>query len=248
MAKKIAVVWASKGGLGDVGKFAASHAALRGSAVELTAVALSEDGAATGVESTEVFPATRAEKLQETLKDVEIKKVNIKSEDAEESLATIFSGVDAVIACPGSRQSGIATTCTIGARKIVAAMKKAKVERLVVLSSFGIGDDYMPSSVLKFFWGFLLRVVWPTMRRDVEGMEKIVKESGLEYLIVRPMGVDPKELPVGSYAILTARGQGSLPLTVAKDDVGLFLLEEAVAPKHTKTGVTIGKDKTATVV
>eukprot|EP00913_Durusdinium_trenchii_P035945 g33632.t1 len=178
--------------------------------------------------TTGVFPATRAEKLQETLKDVEIKK---------ESLATIFSGVDAVIACPGSRQSGIATTCTIGARKIVAAMKKAKVERLVVLSSFGIGDDYMPSSVLKFFWGFLLRVVWPTMRRDVEGMEKI---SGLEYLIVRPMGVDPKELPVGSYAILTARGQGSLPLTVAKDDVGLFLLEEAVAPKHTKTGVTIG--------
>ena len=32
-------------------------------------------------------------------------------------LAQTFQGCDSVIACPGSRQSGIARTCGIGARK-----------------------------------------------------------------------------------------------------------------------------------
>ena len=85
--------------------------------------------------------------LQKT--QVEILKVNINSEDAEApvvspgctifsgqsqaQLAQTFQGCDSVIACPGSRQSGIARTCGIGARKVVAAMKTAEVKRLVVL-------------------------------------------------------------------------------------------------------------------
>ena len=32
---------------------------------------------------------------------------------------------------------------------------------------------------------------------------------------------------------------------VAKEDVGLFLLEEALTPSHSKTAVTIGKDDAA---
>ena len=36
-------------------------------------------------------------------------------------LAQTFQGCDSVIACPGSRQSGIARTCGIGARKATGA-------------------------------------------------------------------------------------------------------------------------------
>ena len=35
----------------------------------------------------------------------------------QEQLSKTFANCDAVIACPGSRQSGIAKTCGLGARK-----------------------------------------------------------------------------------------------------------------------------------
>lgn len=248
-SKLVAIVWASKGGLGDVGKFAAMHAAAKGSEqLRFRAVAVSEDGQDTGIDATEVKPAERLEKLQEILKDVEILKLNINSDDAEAQLAQTFQGCDSVIACPGSRQSGIARTCGIGARKVVAAMKTAEVKRLVVLSSMGIGDDYLPGSCIKYFWGFLLRVVWPSTRRDLQEMEAVVRNTDLDFLLVRPMGIDPAEPQRGSYALLTGRGQGALEITVAKEDVALFLLEEALEPKHSKTAVTIGKDTKALVL
>ena len=96
-----------------------------------------------------------------------------------------------------------------GARQIVDAMQQANVSRLVVLSSMGIGDDYLPTNCMKCFWGCLLTCVWPSTRRDLEQMEAIVTESDLDYLLVRPMGVDPGELPrnlVAEYAHFTLLG------------------------------------------
>ncbi|CAE7190659.1 unnamed protein product [Symbiodinium sp. CCMP2456] len=242
----IAVVWASAGGLGDVGKLAAMHAKRR-DGVELRAVAISEDGQATGIETTEVVPVSRRETLQKEMEGVEILKLNISDNNCREQLATVFQGCDAVVACPGSRQSGIACTCAIGARQIVAAMQQAGVSRLVVLSSFGIGDDYLPCSCIGCFWSCLLGTAFRSTKRDLEQMEEIVSSSNLDYLLVRPLGVDPAELPRNSYKLVTARGQGNLPITVSKEDVALYLFEEAVAPAHSKMGVTIGKDDAAKI-
>ena len=41
---------------------------------------------------------------------------------------------------------------------------------------------------------------------DLEKMEEIVMSSGLDYLLVRPMGVDPAEPPRNSYKLVTAAG------------------------------------------
>ena len=62
------------------------------------------------------------------------------------------------------------------------------------------------------------------------------------------MGIGPEEQPLGSYKVLTARGQGGLPIGVAKDDVAKCLLEEATQPQYHKVAVTVGKDKNARVV
>ena len=50
-------------------------------------------------------------------------------------LAQTFQGCDSVIACPGSRQSGIARTCGIGARKATGATGDGRVEELGDLNS-----------------------------------------------------------------------------------------------------------------
>mmetsp|Transcript_42798 Transcript_42798/g.96082 ORF Transcript_42798/g.96082 Transcript_42798/m.96082 type:complete len:248 (-) Transcript_42798:36-779(-) len=239
MTKTVAVLWASRGGLGDVGKFAAMHAAKRES-VELRAIAISEDGSETGIETTDVVPTSRREPLQQALEGIEILKLNIADKSCHERLVEVFRGCDAVIACPGSRQSGIARTCALGARKVVDAMTEAQVSRVVVLSSMGIGKDFLPTSGLTMLWGCLLSCAWPSTKKDLQEMEATVESSGHNFLLVRPMGVDPAELPRNSYSLLTEPGRKSLPFTVAKDDVGLFLLEEALEPSHSG-GVTIGR-------
>ena len=53
--------------------------------------------------------------------------------------------------------------------------------------------------------------------------EAVVRNTDLDFLLVRPMGVDPAEPQRGSYALLTGRGQGALEITVAKEDVALLL-------------------------
>ncbi|CAJ1405385.1 unnamed protein product [Effrenium voratum] len=243
MATTIAIVWASRGGLGDVGKLAAMHAKLGG--VQFRAVALNDgkEGLDTGIDTTEVVPETRREKLQEVLKDVEVKQLDITGDST--LLEEVFSGCDCIIACPGSRQNKIARTCALGAKKICHAAQKAGVPRIVVLSSFGVGADYLPCSCIGCIWGCLLRCAWPGMRRDLIEMDEIVASSGLEYLLVRPMGIDPTEQPLGSWKLVTAKGQGSLPITVAKEDVAQYLLREAVTPEHKSMSVTIGKDVAA---
>ena len=50
-------------------------------------------------------------------------------------LAQTFQGCDSVIACPGSRQSGIARTCGIGARKATGATGYGRGEDLGDLNS-----------------------------------------------------------------------------------------------------------------
>ena len=45
------------------------------------------------------------------------KSKNGSVDSKQEQLSKTFANCDAVIACPGSRQSGIAKTCGLGARK-----------------------------------------------------------------------------------------------------------------------------------
>ena len=45
------------------------------------------------------------------------KSKNGSVDSTQEQLSKTFANCDAVIACPGSRQSGIAKTCGLGARK-----------------------------------------------------------------------------------------------------------------------------------
>ena len=50
----------------------------------------------------------------------------------------------------------------------------------------------------------------------------MVRDADLDFLLVRPMGVDPAEPQRGSYALLTGSGQGGLEITVTKEDVALL--------------------------
>ncbi|KAJ1475631.1 hypothetical protein T484DRAFT_3160354 [Baffinella frigidus] len=80
----------------------------------------------------------------------------------------------------------------------------------------GIGDDFLPLSGIKVFWGCLLATCFRSSQTDLTRMEAVVEESGLDYLLVRPMGIDPSEKPTGSFQLIKKSGEGGLPMTVSK--------------------------------
>jgi uncharacterized protein YbjT (DUF2867 family) len=70
-----------------------------------------------------------------------------------------------------------------GTRAVVAAMREHGVRRLVVQSTYGIGDTYaqLPWALKAFF-----TVAIRPQVDDHERQERLVRESGLDWTIVRP--------------------------------------------------------------
>lgn len=77
---------------------------------------------------------------------------------------------------------------------------------------------------------------------DLAKAENLVTSSPdhVDYLIVRPVGVDPDEQPVGSWRLANARSTENIGVTVAKEDVAKFMLQEALQPSLHRQAITIG--------
>lgn len=257
--KSVAIVYATRGGMGDVGKFAAALAhkdpSISERVVAMTAASdaiqtdennSNTDSSGTGVAQLDVTDQSLVQQVVTDFADMSVSHINIDdhANSTPESLETALRGVDAVVACMGSRQSGFGRWATRGGSMLVDAMRKTEVNRLVVLSSMGIGQDFMPRSGIRLLWGAMLWSVFRAVRKDLEGLEATVRESGLDYLIVRPTGLAPEEAPTGEWKLLTEIGDnkkdGALKITVAKSDVAKFMLGEAVNPTLRQTAVTIG--------
>lgn len=243
LPRRVAVIYGTKGGLGDVGKFAAAQA-FKKAGVDARIVAMSAlsiEGDDKGFEA-DVKDISIRQQLQKDLAQIPVRYIDVESKSAQMELERIFDGVDAVVSCLGNRQPGMARWLASGARKVTAAMKAKNVSRLVQLSSFGIGDDYMPISPIKVLWASMLRTVVNSARIDLNELEKVVQGSKVDYLLVRTVGIDPGCAPKGKWKILTSRNDGKVILTIAKADVAAFMLEEALTPTLRKTAVTIGRD------
>lgn len=113
---------------------------------------------------------------------------------------------------------------------IISAMQQGRVERLLFVSSFGVNA--------KMFWPekLLLRTLLRNLFTDLPVQEKLIKESGLNWTIVRPArltnGPKTGECRNGDIYIH--------PLTsISRADVAAFLLKEAVSSEYQRKVVTI---------
>lgn len=104
-----------------------------------------------------------------------------------DAVKTTVRGQDAVVCTLGSNElyknSGFRAFAT---DKIIAAMKDGGTTRLVVMSSMGIGESWHG---LPLFTKALFKLVMPAARADHEAQEKVVKESQLDWTIIRPSGL-----------------------------------------------------------
>ena len=106
-----------------------------------------------------------------------------------------------------------------GTRNLIAALKAAGVRRLIVQSSFGVGDSRRDAGLLeRVFYTLLLRGAYA----DKVLQEQVVRESGFDYTIVRSTRLTT-DVGTGRY---TARvGPGPVPSSIARADVARFILD-----------------------
>jgi len=136
-------------------------------------------------------------------------------------VAQAVQGQDAVICALGAGSDLKKTTVrTIGTINIISGMQENNVKRLMVVTAMGVGDSWDSLSLFnKFFFATLLR----SSRTDHEAQEAAVKESGLDWTIVRPSGLTDTPR-TGVYEV----GE-NIPATtskIARADVADLILKE----------------------
>lgn len=100
------------------------------------------------------------------------------------SVEAAVAGQDAVLCGLGTRVIRKNTIQSDGTRNIVAAMQKNGVKRLVMETSLDVGDS---RGQLGFFFAHVIRVtLLRNIFEDKELQERIVRESALDWIIVRP--------------------------------------------------------------
>jgi nucleoside-diphosphate-sugar epimerase len=110
-----------------------------------------------------------------------------------DGLTGIVAGADAVLSTLGVPFTrGPVDTYSAGMRNVIDAMREAGVNRLVVVSSTGAypapGRRHAPLA-LRLFEPIITRTIGKTVYDDIRRMEALVRESGLDWTIVRPSGL-----------------------------------------------------------
>ena len=114
---------------------------------------------------------------------------------------------------------------------IISAMQQGKVERLLFVTSFGVNG--------KIFWPekLLLRTLFRNLFADLPVQEKLIKDSGLDWTIVRPARLTngPKTGECRSGKNIYIHPFSS----ISRADAAGFLLKEAVSPEYQRKVATI---------
>lgn len=171
----------------------------------------------------------------------------------DEKLVDHFQGCDAVISCLGNRQPTFmdvpqTSWCAHqGNEMVIRAMKTHNIERAVVMSSMGIEEDWPPA---EFHWAgkimsalFVLPGCARRPYQDLTLMERAYRKSsaGLDYLLVRPVGLGEDVLPEDQWKIQTKKYEDAdIDMNVAKLDVARFMVQEALEPTRHRDAVVIG--------
>jgi uncharacterized protein YbjT (DUF2867 family) len=142
----------------------------------------------------------------------------------EAALREALKGRDSVVSTLGTPASPFreVTLLSTATRALVNAMKAEHVSRLVCVTGMGAGDSAGHGGVLfdKLIFPLLLRKVYADKNRQ----EAIVRDSGLDWVLVRPSVLNDKP-GRNSIRALTdlsdVRGG-----TISRDDVAAFVLDQ----------------------
>jgi putative NADH-flavin reductase len=120
--------------------------------------------------------------------------------------------------------------CADSTRLIVEAMHRCKVNRIVCQTGAMIGD-YRQNRTWPFrFMVWLFNRLNRAMAKDRADQERVIKESGLKWTIVKPPRLTDQ--PANGVYVAGPEVKVGLLSTISRVDIAMFMVNEVVAPNH----------------
>jgi len=166
-------------------------------------------------------------KLEDIIhKNLELKKGDVLSFN---DVNNAIRQMDVVCIALGSGKSRKSTVRSEGTKIIIKAMKKNNIKRLICQTTLGAGDS---QGNLNFFWkhimfGWYLKQVF----NDHELQESYVKESGLDWTIVRPAAFTDGEKK-GVYKQDFNVNDRTVKLKISRADVADFIIKQISSTEY----------------
>jgi putative NADH-flavin reductase len=144
------------------------------------------------------------------------------------NLDSAFVEQDAVICCLGLPANKAGALRSKGTQNIIDAMKKANISRLICQTSLGYDDSKEVLNCTSFFFK---KIIVPFVLKSTFSehllQEKAIKQSGLNWTIVRPGNLTNGK-KTGNYKSDFSYSDSKLKVKISRADVAHFILKKLV--------------------
>jgi len=176
-------------------------------------------------------------------KDAILPKVNyIEGMPTDEVLLTkALQGMDAVVVSlninrtsdnPFAKMVSPLTLISDSVKAVCSAMVKNNIKRIITVSASGVGDSWN-HMFLMVRWLIRYSNIWKAYE-DHDRQEQIVRQSGLDWTIVRPVMLNDKDSD--EYKAVVGKPTGG---NISRKGVAKFILDSLESEKYVKNVVTL---------
>lgn len=144
-----------------------------------------------------------------------------------EVVSQTIEGTDAVIISLGNTANNPDMIVSKGTAVILQAMKAHNVQRVIVVTSLGTGHS---KEQVPFAFKMLMKTILRKAFIDKNKQEELVKESALDWVIVRPGGLTNGDRTGGKYQVST--GSEIVAGQIARADVAEFVLKQLTSDTY----------------
>lgn len=120
-----------------------------------------------------------------------------------------------------------------GTRNVISAMRKHGVRKLVVQSSYGVGET---RGRLPLKWRLVFSLLLKPQIADTEVQEREVRGSGLDWVLAQPVGLTDGE--DASAPFVSPEGEARV-MSISRRSVGRFLVEAVESAKYIGRSVAL---------
>jgi len=147
-----------------------------------------------------------------------------------------LAGADAVLVSLGvtpRQRSTPEDICSRGTRTIVEAMKASAIERLLIVTSYGVGDT---RSRTPFLFSIFAKTILRGIMADKELQEREVRASGLRWTIVQPLGLTDD--PATGHPYVATDGSRTTD-RISRADVGAVCIDALAHGKYIGESIAV---------
>ena len=137
------------------------------------------------------------------------------------ALGKALHGCDAVISLLGNFNRKPNTDVSDATRTLCEVASTGGPKRIVVVTTIGVGDSFAPlkSRMFKLIIRFVAKEIW----LDRERQEQVVRDSGLDWTIIRPGGLT-EVAATGRWTLISGGAVQPKKVSIARADLAAALL------------------------